>query len=170
MTEPLVIAAKNRLLQAFARALPGGSTVRVWCHRWRGVEIGSNTSIGMDALIETAYPQLVKIGDGVVIGIRVTIIAHFREIGGTAARERRPTVQIEDDVYIGAGALILPNVRIGHGAVVSAGSVVTRSVAPQTMVQGNPARTVATCGVPLGRETPLKEFYQHLRAVDGRQL
>jgi acetyltransferase-like isoleucine patch superfamily enzyme len=113
-------------------------------------------------LIETAYPQLVSIGDGVSIGIRVTIIAHFREGEGG---EQRPTVRIEDDVYVGAGALILPNVTIGRGAVVAAGSVVTRSVAPFTMVQGNPARPVAVCGVALGRSTTLKDFSRQLRPL-----
>ena len=54
----------------------------------------------------------------------------------------------------------MPNVTIGAGAVVAAGQVApsTRSVAPLTMVQGNPAKPIARCGIPLGLDTPVKEF------------
>ena len=72
---------------------------------------------------------------------------------------------IEDDVFIGPNVTILPNVRIGHGAVVTAGSVVSQSVPPLTMVQGVPARPVARCGVPLGMRTPIREFYRQLRPL-----
>lgn len=159
---------KNRLFQVLARYSPGATTLRVWLHRGRGVTIGERVFIGTDALIETSRPFLVSIGNGVDIGIRSTILAHFR--GGIKADQRgnEPdaiSVRIEDDAFIGAGVLILPNVTIGHGAVVNAGSVVTRSVPPLTMVQGNPARPVAKCGVPLGRTTPLGEFYKKLRPI-----
>jgi virginiamycin A acetyltransferase len=49
---------------------------------------------------------------------------------------------LESDVWIGHGAIILQGVRIGEGSVVAAGSVVTKDVAPYTIVAGNPARTV----------------------------
>jgi acetyltransferase-like isoleucine patch superfamily enzyme len=51
-------------------------------------------------------------------------------------------VRIEDDVWIGFNAAILKGVTVGQGAVVGAGSVVTKDVAPYTVVAGNPARTV----------------------------
>ena len=51
-------------------------------------------------------------------------------------------VTIGDRAWIGARAIILPNTRIGEGAVVSAGAVVTRDVDPYTIVGGNPARPV----------------------------
>jgi acetyltransferase-like isoleucine patch superfamily enzyme len=113
--------------------------------------------IGHGSLIETAYPSLIRIGNNVTIGLRTTIIAHFQEIAG---------VTIEDDVYIGACALILPGITIGHGAVVAAGSVVTTSVPPLTLVQGNPAKRVAKCGIPLERYTSRKDFVKNLRRVE----
>jgi acetyltransferase-like isoleucine patch superfamily enzyme len=85
--------------------------------------------------------------------MRVTIIAHFRETQG---------VKIEEDVFVGPGAIILPNVVIGKGSVVAAGSVVTKSVPPGTMVQGNPAVPVAKCNVPLGPQTTIAEFSKGL--------
>ena len=162
MREKRLSGAKKRLLQVLALYAPGGDSVRVRLHRLRGVRIGDGTFIGTDAIIETSRPELVSIGRNVDIGMRTTIIAHFR--GATAADrgDRDYSVLISDDVFVGPGSLILPNVTIGYGAVVSAGSVVTRSVPPLTMVQGNPARPVARCGIPLVEGTRLKEFYRHL--------
>ena len=53
-------------------------------------------------------------------------------------------VVIEDWAYIGAFSQIMPGVTIGEGALVAAGSVVTKSVAPHTVVGGNPARYICT--------------------------
>jgi len=67
------------------------------------------------------------------------------------ARRTRPVtpdqvkpVVIGDDAWIGSHAIILPGVTVGRGAVGAAGSVVTKDVAPRTMVAGNPARLVRT--------------------------
>ena len=60
-------------------------------------------------------------------------------------------------------AAVMPGIAV---QIVTAGSVVTRSVAPLTMVQGNPARPIARCGVPLGLHTPIKEFYRRLTPIE----
>jgi acetyltransferase-like isoleucine patch superfamily enzyme len=161
---------KNRALQLAALYSPGGDTIRPMLHRRRGVKIGRRTWVGFDTLIEPSYPHRVEIGDRVAIGIRVLILAHFAHLGrnresASGELDDRVSVRIEDDVFIGPGAIIMPNVTIGHGAVVTSGSVVTRSVAPLTMVQGNPAQPIARCGVPLGLDTPVKEFYRRLTPI-----
>jgi acetyltransferase-like isoleucine patch superfamily enzyme len=171
MKRGLLSGMRNRVLQVVALYAPGGDTTRVVLHRLRGVQIGNQTWIGFDTLIEPSYPHRVVIGNRVAIGIRVLILAHFahhgrnRETGGGTVDDR-VSVRIEDDVFIGPGAVVMPNVTIGAGAVVAAGSVVTRSVAPLTMVQGNPAKPIARCGIPLGLETPIKEFYRRLTPID----
>jgi acetyltransferase-like isoleucine patch superfamily enzyme len=163
---------RNRVLQVLALYAPGGDTARVMLHRLRGVQIGEGSWIGFDTLIEPSYPHRVVIGKRVAIGIRVLILAHFahhgrnRETSGGGVDDR-VSVHIEDDVFVGPGAVIMPNVTIGAGAVVTAGSVVTRSVAPLTMVQGNPAKPIARCGIPLGLDTPIKEFYRRLTPIDA---
>ena len=171
MTPHLIAGVKNRVLQIAALYSPGGDTVRAALHRRRGVRIGRRTWIGFDTLIEPSYPERVVIGDRVAIGIRVLILAHFVHLGRNRESaggelDDRVSVRIEDDVFIGPGAIIMPNVTIGHGAVVTSGSVVTRSVAPLTMVQGNPAEPIARCGVPLGLDTPVKEFYRRLTPIE----
>lgn len=169
IVDSLLVGLKNRILQYVALHIPGYKTTRVWIHRMRGVSIGSNVSIGLEALIETAYPRLVSIGNNVTIGMRATIIAHLRDSTTAARAGNRPTVQIEDDVYIGPGVIILPNVTIGHGAVVSAGTIVAKSIPPKTLVQGNPARPVACCGVSLGGGVSYEEFLRNLTPIiDGQ--
>jgi acetyltransferase-like isoleucine patch superfamily enzyme len=128
----------------------------------RGVKIGSGCFIGTDVIIETAFPHLVEIGDRVDLSMRTTIVAHQQ---GEVADESKASVRIEDDVFIGPGSILLPHVTVGHGAVVTAGSIVTTSVPPLTMVRGNPAEPIARCGVPLGRSTPMREFYRRLRPI-----
>lgn len=160
MSERVLPGLGKRVLQLLALYLPGATTLRPRLHRLRGVEMGEEVFVGTAVIIETSQPQLVSIGDRVDLGIRTTIVAHAR--GSIRKPDGRPSVRIEDDVFIGPGVIILPNVKIGQGAVVMAGSVVTRSVPPLTMVQGNPASAVARCGIPLGATTPLKEFYRSL--------
>jgi acyl-CoA synthetase (AMP-forming)/AMP-acid ligase II/acetyltransferase-like isoleucine patch superfamily enzyme/acyl carrier protein len=169
--DSLVAGLKNRLLQILALYAPGYKTTRVWLHRMRGVSIGNNVSIGMSVLIETAYPRLVSIGNNVSIGIRSVVIGHLRDLTAQARTSNQFTVRIEDNVYVGPGVIILPNVTIGHGAVVSAGSVVSRSVPPQTLVQGNPAVPVARCGVSLGGGVSYEQFLRHLTPIkDNRPI
>jgi acetyltransferase-like isoleucine patch superfamily enzyme len=146
----------NRALQLMARFGPGATSLRVWLHRWRGVRIGKRVWIGYDAIIETSQPYLVEIQDDASVGTRATIIAHFRESRG---------VVIEEGAFLGPGVIIMPNVKVGKGAVVTAGSVVTASVAPMTLVQGNPARPVAKIGAMLDTHTSLKLFMRNLKPL-----
>jgi acetyltransferase-like isoleucine patch superfamily enzyme len=156
MSKPLLAGLRNRILQVLARVVPGAMSARVRLNRWRGVHIGEDVWIGYDAIIETSHPQLVTIRDRAAVGIRSTIIAHNWEHQG---------VVIEEDAVLGPGVIVLPNVTIGRGAIVTAGSVVTKSVPPKTMVQGNPARPIARVEVPLGLDVSMKEFAKGLRSV-----
>jgi acetyltransferase-like isoleucine patch superfamily enzyme len=155
---------KIRALQVAALYAPGATSLRVWLHRQRGVTLGQDIFIGTDVLLETSRPELVSIGSGVKIGIRTVVIAHFR--GKTTAEQRgeRYSVRIEDDVFIGPGVIVLPDVTIGYGAVVAAGSVVTSSVSPMTVVQGNPARPVARSGVLLVKSS-FADFQRSLKPL-----
>jgi acetyltransferase-like isoleucine patch superfamily enzyme len=157
----------NRLLQVLALYAPGLTSLRVRLHRWRGARIGNNVAIGTAAIIETAHPELVSIGNNVAIGIRDVIIGHFSDSIDRDRKDSGPTVIIQDNVYLGPNVTILPNVTIGEGAVVTAGSVVNKSVEAHTMVQGNPARPVARCGVPLvGEGRTYEDFLRHLQPIE----
>jgi serine acetyltransferase len=154
--EKLLAGVLNRICQHLARILPGARSLRVSLHRWRGVKIGKGVWIGYDVILDTSRPHLIVIEDGASLSMRVTVIAHFRETQG---------VKIEQDAFVGPGVIILPNVTVGRGAVVTAGSVVTQSVPPMTVVQGNPAVPIANCGISLSSEVTLKEFSRRLRPL-----
>lgn len=154
--EPFLRGAFSRVLQLLARISPGARTLRVMLHRARGVKIGKGVWIGYDVVLDTARPDLVTIEDGATLSIGVLIVAHFKEFHG---------VRIEKDAFIGPRAIILPNVVIGHGAVVKAGSVVSQSVPPLTVIQGNPAVIVARSSVALRQDISLKTFSKGLKPL-----
>ena len=108
-----------------------------------GVNVGDNCLISTKQW--STEPYLVTIGNNVQITNNVMILTHG---GGNSVRKLIPNfdvfgkVIIEDWAYIGANSIILPGVTIGEGALVAAGSVVTKSVPPYTLVAGNPARII----------------------------
>ncbi|MGI4893878.1 MAG: acyltransferase [Janthinobacterium lividum] len=115
-----------------------------WFGSGKGIELGDRSDLGMDSLIIGP----VQVGRDVMMGPRCILLASSHEIASVDVpmntqgfRPDRPIV-IEDDVWIGAGCIILPGRRIGTGSVVGAGSVVVSDVPPWSVVAGNPARVV----------------------------
>jgi maltose O-acetyltransferase len=88
----------------------------------------------------------IKIGNNVRLGPQVTMITGSHEIGGpemrTGATISAPIV-IEEGCWIGARVIIFPGVTIGKGSVVSAGSVVQRSMPGGYLISGHPARPIS---------------------------
>ena len=138
----------------------------------QGIEIGENTFVMHGAILHVynfrALPHaFIRIGansligelnvlrgqGGITIGDRVYTapLVQMLAVNHVYADPARPMVEqgitaegivVEDDVWIGAGAIITDGVRIGKGAVVAAGAVVTKDVAPHTVVGGVPARVI----------------------------
>lgn len=138
----------KKILKRWARNafFPGW---RVTLLRQCGFRIGDGVYIADDFIVveELADWGNVTIGDRVSIAPRVTIVTSSHpnnsRIRAFAAVANGPVV-IEADAWIGAGAIILPGVRIGRGAVVGAGSVVSQDVPPLSVVAGQPARVIKT--------------------------
>ena len=108
------------------------------------VIIGNNTVIGRRNIITAK--NLVRIGNDVLIGSDVQIIDHSHGIQrDTPIRLQKAeigSVEIGDDVWIGAGAKILMNVKIGKGAVIGANSVVVSDIPEYAIAVGAPARVI----------------------------
>lgn len=111
----------------------------------RHIVFGNNVGIGQRCVIQTDL----EVGNDVMFAAHVGVIgrdAHtFATPGVTmfeGPRGDRLSVVIEDDVWIGFGAIILSGVRIGRGAIVAAGSLVREDVPPYAIVSGNPATVV----------------------------
>lgn len=118
-------------------------------------DYGYNIRLGEDVFVNFGCVFLdvarISIGNGCQIGSYVQFLAadhprdpHLRLQGLELGR----SISVGRNVWIGAGALILPGVTIGDDAVVGAGSVVTRAVAPGVTVAGNPARERRSSGEP----------------------
>lgn len=110
--------------------------------------LGDGSHLAGDVYVN-AVRGVVSIGSGVAIGPKVVIVSYtnYPEPGRRIVDSHRVAdVTINDDVFIGASAVILPGVVLGQGCVVAAGAVVTQSVAPNSMVGGVPARVIGRRG------------------------
>lgn len=147
----------NRIVHALARQSPNTMGVRVFLHRLRGVKIGRDVFIGDEVYLENEYPEAVEIHDGVEISIRAILLAHRRGAG---------RLIIGKNAYIGPNVVVACSggrtLRIGEGAVISAGVVVTSDVAPRMFVITAPAKGIAEARVPLTRAESVEEFIRGL--------
>lgn len=135
---------------------------RPWLLRWAGVDMGhavaimpriqvtsGQLSIGKGVFINTdcrfACGGSIAIGDYCQISARVSFetIDHQLLPVQEGKRPSKPSpIRVENNVWIGSGAILLPGVTVGEGAVVAAGAVVTKDVRPYTVVGGVPARVI----------------------------
>ncbi|NWL85998.1 MULTISPECIES: acyltransferase [unclassified Paenibacillus] len=129
---------KNFIFIQIARYCPILS-LKNWIYRHiLGMKVGEHTAFGLMVMVDVFFPEKLTIGRNSVIGYNTTILAHEYLI-----REYRlGEVHIGNEVMIGANTTILPGVTIGDGAVVAAGSVVHKDVAPGSFVGGNPLREI----------------------------
>jgi acetyltransferase-like isoleucine patch superfamily enzyme len=133
---------------------------RFWSPR-RRITLGDDVGIGYDCLFQCDT----RIGSKVLIASSVAFLNsddHRFDVVGVpiwdAGRGDRHEIVVEDDVWIGHGVILLAPVRVGRGAIVAAGSVVTHDVPAYAIVGGVPARTLRM------RFTP-QEIEQHESVV-----
>ncbi|MBI1798813.1 MAG: hypothetical protein HYR73_03915 [Candidatus Eisenbacteria bacterium] len=136
----------QKQLHILARVtIPLGARLAIY--RAMGIRIGHGVFVGLDTYLGCQFPELIEIEDDVTISFRVTVVVHddARRMSGVIPGQLEGTVapvRFRRGCYIGAGALILPGITVGEGAVVAAGAVVTRDVPPHQVVAGVPARTI----------------------------
>lgn len=106
----------------------------------KGVKIGMGTIIGRNAFLDGR--DKLEIGDHVDIASEVMIYNSEHDVNSPDFTAVSAPVTIEDYVFIGPRAIILPGVRIGRGAVVAAGAVVTKDVGEFEIVGGVPANVI----------------------------
>ena len=140
--------------------------------KYIGVNIGVDNFIP-DKKCWSSEPYLITIGNHCQITSGVRLFTHG---GGNVARDKYPDLDvfgkivIGDWVYIGSGSLIMPGVTIGDNVLVAAGSVVTRSVPPRTIVAGNPARVVGTVDDYIDRNLPYNLNSKGLTRLEKRRF
>ncbi|RJG07727.1 acyltransferase [Noviherbaspirillum cavernae] len=120
--------------------------LRHFLYRRSGLPIGDRTFVNMGLTVVDDYKNLVTIGSRVAVAPNVTLIASSDPNNSWLARIERlskcQAIKLEDDCWIGAGAIIMPGVVVGEKAIVAAGAVVTKSIGPGEIHAGVPARRI----------------------------
>jgi maltose O-acetyltransferase len=134
-------------MKFIAKNIPTGHRFRRKCLKMAGYEIGEQVYIGEDLIIidEPDDLGMVKIGDRVTLADRVTLVIssypNFSKIR-PFVKNLHGQIEINDDAWLGTGCIIMPDIKIGKGAVVGAGAVVTKNVPDFTVVVGVPAKPI----------------------------
>lgn len=136
-------AERSALLRERLGSVGDGAEIRppFFCDYGFNIRLGAGAFLNFNCVILDVVE--VEIGDGAQIGPAVQIYAadHPRDpVQRQAGLEFGRPVRIGRNVWIGGGAILLPGIVVGDDAVIGAGSVVTKNVAPRTTVRGNPAR------------------------------
>lgn len=95
--------------------------------------------------VDTVAPDKIYIGNHVAITAGTKILTHYLDSTAKGNKFRIGEVHIEDDVFIGVNVIICNSVTIGKGAIIGAGSVVTKDIPPYQVWAGNPARFIKEC-------------------------
>jgi acetyltransferase-like isoleucine patch superfamily enzyme len=106
--------------------------------RFLGAEIGEGSALGLGVQLDIFYPGKISIGKNTTVGYGTTILTHET----TQDEFRTGEVEIGDNVLIGANSTVLPGVRIGDGAKISANSLVNRDVEEDEFVGGVPVERI----------------------------
>ena len=139
------------------------------------LRIGKNVYIGRNATIETDC----VISDAVIMGNNVAFVGRYDhaidEIGteirmATSVRDpnfdvplEKRLIHIQRDVWIGYGSIVMSGVTIGEGSIIGAGSIVTKSILPNTIAAGQPAR-------PLRPRFSPDDFARHRAVLDQNEI
>ncbi|MFC7321925.1 acyltransferase [Halobacillus campisalis] len=139
-TVPFLKVVKNFIVIQIARYTPSLSFKNGLYRRFLKMEVGEKTAFALMVMPDIMFPERIKVGRNTIIGYNTTILAHEYLI----QEYRLGDVEIGDAVMIGANTTILPGIKIGDGAIVSAGTVVHKDVPEGTFVGGNPMKLIYT--------------------------
>lgn len=110
--------------------------------RERGVRIGNDVDI-INSFLDYDHGYLISIGNNVTI-TNSTILTHDASLKKTIGYSKIGCVDIGDDVFIGYGSIVLPNVKIGNRVIIGAGSVITNDIPDDSVAVGIPARVIGS--------------------------
>lgn len=133
---------RKLIYQSAGLKIGKGSVIHMWSNFFdpKNITIGKDSIIGDHAFLDGRAP--LTIGNHVDIASQVLIYNSQHDLQSEGFEAFTANVEIEDYVFIGPRAIILPGVKIGKGAVVAAAAVVADNVAPFTIVGGVPAKAI----------------------------
>lgn len=121
----------------------------------RGLKVGKNLTIMSGCIIDPSHCWHIEIGDNVIIAPRVHILAHDASTKLFINYTKVANVKIGNNVFIGAGSIIMPGVTIGNNVVIGAGSLVSKDVPDSSVAVGSPAKVICSLEVFLEKEKHL---------------
>ncbi len=133
MRMKLIKNAINRILKRY----PNATELRK-----KGMRIGENFDM-YNVSFDNGHPYLISIGNNVTL-TNCRILTHDGTTKKPLGYSRIGRVEIGNNVFVGAGAIILPNVRIGNDVIIGAGCVVAKDVPEDSVMVGNPARKIGS--------------------------
>lgn len=139
----------NRLL----RSLKGEQNLEKLIER--GLVVGKDFKRMGGVVIDPSHCWHIRIGDNVTLAPRVHILAHDASTHVFLGYTKVANVSIGNNVFVGAGSIILPGVDVGNNVVVGAGSVVTKSIPDNSVAVGNPCRVIMSIDEYLNKEKSL---------------
>ena len=139
-TVPFLKVIKNFLVIQLARYMPFLKLKNWMYRRLLKMKVGEHTSFALMVMLDIMFPEKIKVGKNSVIGYNTTILAHEYLV----EEYRLGEIEIGNEVMIGANSTILPGVRIGDGAIISACTLVHKDVPAGSFVGGNPMRVIYT--------------------------
>ena len=153
---------RNWYLRLFGIRIGGGkSSIHRGCNFFHvgKINVGQNTVINFGCYLDNR--RGIYIGNNVGIAHNTKIYTLGHDLNDSQFKTKGAPVSIEDNVFIFSNALIMPGITIGEGAIVLAGSVVTKDVEPWTIVGGNPARKIRD----RGHDVDYKQIYRYWFAL-----
>ncbi|MFQ7868060.1 MAG: acyltransferase [Blautia wexlerae] len=126
----------------------------------RGMRVGNNFNRQQGSYIDPTHCFLIEIGNNVTFSIRVTVLAHDASTKKSTGYTKIGKVIIGDNVFVGANATILPNVKIGDNSIIGANSVVTKDIPANCVAAGNPVKIICSLEEFLNRNQEKMETAQ----------
>lgn len=121
----------------------------------RGLVLGRNVNIVDTFFFDPSHCFLISIGDNCTIAPGVRLIAHDASTKRFLGYTKIGKIHIGADCFIGDSVIVLPNVAIGQGSIIGAGSVVTRDIPSGMVAAGNPAKVIC----------PVDQYLDKIRSI-----
>ena len=122
-----------------------------------GMTAGERCHIMENCSVDMSHCWLISMGDHVTLAPGTTILAHDASLKESLGYTMLGKVKIGNNVFIGAGSVVLPNVTIGNDVIIGAGSIVTKDIPSNSVAVGNPARVIKT----------FEEYFEENRKLTG---
>ena len=144
-----------------AKTFPLNKFHRAALYRFAGVKISKNGNVRVGKVsFDTIHPGDISIGKGTVIADGCILVTHFYDVSNLFEHAYfRGSIRIGENVYVGSNVVITKPISIGDGAIIAAGSILSKNVEPYSIWGGNPAKFIKS-RLKEGQSKPDKRLFK----------